>query len=73
MAKISVEQRALQAMALFGQTGRTVVNVKIKGQEISFTFKDDAEPANSLHKMMEASQPHRTANFLLSLYYHLFS
>jgi len=32
MAKISVEQRALQAMALFEQTGRTVVNVKIKGQ-----------------------------------------
>ena len=54
MAKISVEQRALQAMALFEQTGRTVVNVKIKGQEISFTFKDDAEPANSLHKLMEA-------------------
>jgi hypothetical protein len=49
MAKISVEQRALQTMALFEQTGRTVVNVKIKGQEISFTFKDDAEPGNSLH------------------------
>ncbi|MGA0965482.1 MAG: hypothetical protein ACO3RM_11270 [Paracoccaceae bacterium] len=54
MAKISVEQRALQAMALFEQTGRIVVNVKIKGQEISFTFKDDAEPANSLHNLMEA-------------------
>jgi hypothetical protein len=54
MAKISVEQRALQAMALFEQAGRTVVNVKIKGQEISFTFKEDAEPANSLHKIMEA-------------------
>jgi hypothetical protein len=54
MAKISVEQRALQAMALFEQTGRTDVNVKIKGQEISLTFKDDSEPANSLHKLMEA-------------------
>jgi len=41
-------------MALFEQAGRTVVNVKIKGQEISFTFKEDAEPANSLHKIMEA-------------------
>jgi len=53
MAKISVEQRALQAMALFEQSGRTVCNVKINGQEISFTFKDDAEPANSLDKIME--------------------
>lgn len=53
MAKISVEQRALQAMALFEQSGRTVCNVKISGQEISFTFKDDAEPANSLHSLME--------------------
>ena len=54
MAKISVEQRALQAMALFEQAGRTVVNVKIKGQEISFTFKENAEPANSLNKIIEA-------------------
>ena len=53
MAKISVEQRALQAMALFEQSGRTVCNVTINGQEISFTFKDDAEPANSLDRLME--------------------
>ena len=53
MAKVSVEQRALNAMALFEQSGRSVCNVKIKGQEISFTFKDDAEPANSLDSLME--------------------
>lgn len=53
MAKVSVEQRALNAVALFEQSGRTVCNIKIKGQEISFTFKDDAEPANSLDKIME--------------------
>lgn len=58
MAKISVEQRALQAMALFEQSGRTVCNVTINGQEISLTFKDDAEPANSLDNLMELEAQH---------------
>jgi hypothetical protein len=54
MAKISVEKRALCAMILFEKSGREVVNVKIKGQEISFTFKNENTPANTLTQIMEA-------------------
>tara|TARA_B100000530_G_C15646767_1_gene364578 strand:+ start:41 stop:229 length:189 start_codon:yes stop_codon:yes gene_type:complete len=54
MGKVSVEQRALQSMALFEQSGRPVCSLTIKGQEITFKFQgEDAEPANSLDKLME--------------------
>ena len=53
MGKISVEQRALQSMALFEQSGRPVCSLTIKGQEITFKFQEDAEPANSLDRIQE--------------------
>ena len=58
MAKVSVEQRALNAVALFEQSGRTVSNVTIKGQAITFTLKDDAAPANSLDSLMGMEATH---------------
>ena len=54
MAKISVEKRALCAMILSEKSGREVVNVKIKGQEISFTFKNENTPANTLTQITKA-------------------
>ena len=53
MANISAEQRALNFVALFEQSGRSVASVTIKGKELSFTLKDEAEPANSFDRAFE--------------------
>jgi len=51
MANISAEQKALNAIALFEQAGRSVRSVTIKGREMSFTFEDKAAAAASLDNM----------------------
>lgn len=51
MAKVSAEQRALNAIVKFEATGRLVRSVTINGKELRFEFVDEQQPANTLDKM----------------------
>ena len=51
MAKLSAEQRALNAIVKFEASGRPVSSVTINGKELRFEFVDEQQPANTLEKM----------------------
>ena len=50
MAKVSAEQRALNAIVKFEATGRLVRSVTINGKELRFEFVDEQQPANTLDR-----------------------
>ena len=50
MAKLSAEQRALNAIVKFEASGRPVSSVTINGKELRFEFLDEQQPANTLDR-----------------------
>ena len=51
MANRRVEERALEAVAMFEATGRTVTRITIKGRDYILDLQNEAEAANSLENM----------------------